>query len=229
MSLPGSSRSAASRCIQNGDSFVVLRHVSDYDEGVLRVRVAVPIVTVMTLIDTLSVPSISAEGRAGRLTSAGAAWGERIAADVASAQLTYRVKASGEGSVASTITAGKHTFVVDEPTALAGDDIAASPVEFALGALISCQVVVYRLYAQALGIQVDEISIASEADLDARRLFGISEDVRPGFSQVRLAITITGPETEERYQELRAAVDAHCPVLDLFENPTPVSVTVSKG
>jgi hypothetical protein len=46
---------------------------------------------------------------------------------------------------------------------------------------------------------------------------------------VRLAITLTGPETEERYQELRAAVDAHCPVLDLFVNPTPVAVTVSKG
>ena len=28
---------------------------------------------------------------------------------------------------------------------------------------------------------------------------------------------------EERYAELAAAVDAHCPVLDLFQNPVPVS------
>lgn len=183
----------------------------------------------MTLLDTHTVPSVSAAERADRLISAGAAWGARIAADTATAQLTYRVKASGEGSVASTISAGKHTFVVDEPTVLAGDDVAASPVEFALGALISCQVVVYRLYAQALGIQVDTITISSEADLDARRLLGISHAVRAGFSDVRLAITIAGPESEERYQELRATVDAHCPVLDLFENPTPVSITVTKG
>jgi Predicted redox protein, regulator of disulfide bond formation len=107
--------------------------------------------------------------------------------------------------------------------------VAASPVEYALGALLSCQVVVYRLYAQALGIQVDEIDIAAEGDLDARRLFGIEESVRPGFGAVRLAVTITGPESEERYQELRAAVDEHCPVLDLFRNPTPVTVTVAKG
>ena len=188
----------------------------------------------MTLIPTISqpavsIPAVSPDVRATRLLDAGSAWGDRIAANPASAQLTYRVRAAGEGSVATAVTAGNHTFVVDEPAALAGDDVAASPVEYALGALISCQVVVYRLYAQALGIRVDEITVDAEGDLDARRLFGIDETVRAGFTDVRLAITITGPESEERYQELREAVDAHCPVLDLFQNPTPVSVTVAKG
>jgi putative redox protein len=183
----------------------------------------------MTLLETASVPSATAAERAERLTAAGSAWGERIAADVTAAQLTYRVTATGEGSVASAITAGKHRFLVDEPAALAGDDLAASPVEYALGALISCQIVVYRLYAQALGIQVDDIDIRSEGDLDARRLFGIDESVRAGFSAVRLEIAITGPETDERYQQLREYVDAHCPVLDLFANPTPVTVTVTKA
>ena len=175
------------------------------------------------------VPLVTADERAQRLTSAGAAWGERITADASNAKLTYRVSGEGEGSVASVIRAGKLSFFVDEPSALAGDDIAASPVEVALGALISCQIVVYRLYAQALGIQVDDISVTAEADLDARRLFGIDETVRAGFTDVRLAITIAGPETDVRYQELREAVDAHCPVLDIFANPTPVSVTVAKA
>ncbi len=183
----------------------------------------------MTLIDTPSAPSTTAADRAARLTEAGTAWGERIAADRTAAHLTYKVKGVGEGAVYTAITAGKHSFGIDEPAALAGDDLAASPVEIALGALISCQVVVYRLYAHALGIQVDDISIAAEGDLDAARLFAIDETVRAGFTGVRLAITLTGPETDERYQELREAVDAHCPVLDLFVNPTPVAVTVSKG
>lgn len=184
----------------------------------------------MTLLDTLTdAPAAIASERATRLTKAGTAWGDRIAANRSSAHLTYTVSGVGEGSVLTTVTAGKHTFAIDEPAALAGDDLAASPVEIALGALISCQVVVYRLYAHALGIQVDEISVAAEGDLDAARLFGIDETVRAGFTGVRLAITITGPETIDRYQELRAAVDAHCPVLDLFANPTPVSVTVAKA
>jgi uncharacterized OsmC-like protein len=183
----------------------------------------------MTLLQNALVPSVTADERAERLVSAGSSWGERIAADVTAAHLTYRVSAHGEGAVASAITAGKHTFLVDEPAALAGDDVAASPVEFALGALISCQIVVYRLYAQALGIQVDDITIDSEGDLDARRLFGIDESVRAGFSEVRLSIAITGPETDARYQELREYVDAHCPVLDLFANATPVIVSVHKA
>ena len=183
----------------------------------------------MTLLDASPVTSVNANERATRLTRAGSAWGERIAADVTSGQLTYRVRGTGEGSVASSITAGKHSFRVDEPAALAGDDIAASPVEFALAALISCQVVVYRLYAHTLGIRVDEIDVKAEGDLDARRLFGIEESVRAGFTAVRLNVTITGPETDARYQELRAAVDAHCPVLDLFANPTPVTVSVAKA
>jgi len=85
------------------------------------------------------------------------------------------------------------THALDEPGALAGNDVAASPVEYALGALISRQIVVYRPYAQGLGIQVDDIRIDAEADLDARRLFGIDETVRAGFSDVRLIHHHHGP------------------------------------
>lgn len=167
--------------------------------------------------------------RARRLDEAGAAWGARIDADRTAAHLTYRVTGEGSGAVASSIRAGKHTFVVDEPAALAGDDAAASPVEFALGALISCQVVVFRLYANALGIPFDDIRITAEGDLDAARLFGLDESVRAGFGEIRLAVELTGPESQERYEELRAAVDAHCPVLDLFANATPVITSVTKA
>ncbi len=117
----------------------------------------------MTITDT-ALRTDSAADRAERLTAAGAAWNERIEADAANAQLTYRVRGSGEGAVATRISSGKHRFLVDEPAALAGDDVAASPVEYALGALISCQVVVYRLYAQALGIALDAVEIEAEDD-----------------------------------------------------------------
>lgn len=183
----------------------------------------------MTLLTAPSIPTATPADRAARLTEAGAAWGGRIAADTSAAQLSYRVQGVGEGSVATAIRAGKHEFVVDEPAALAGDDVAASPVEYALGALVSCQVVVYRLYAQALGIAIDEVSIDATGELDARTLFGIDGGPRAGFTSVSLDITITGPETEERYNELREAVDAHCPVLDLFANATPVTSSVTKG
>ncbi|WP_338025006.1 OsmC family protein [Brachybacterium vulturis] len=189
------------------------------------------IVDVMTITASIqsAVPEITVEDRAARLTDAGNAWAERIDANRSNAHLNYAVEGIGAGSVATTVRAGKHSFVVDEPAVLAGDDIGSSPVEYALGALVGCQVVVYRLYAQQLGIPFDDIVIRAEADLDAARLFGADESVRAGFSEVRLDIEISGPETNERYDELREAVDAHCPVLDIFQNPTPVKTTVIRA
>jgi uncharacterized OsmC-like protein len=172
---------------------------------------------------------ISADERADRLVAAGADWSDRIDADRDASRLTYRVEGVGSGAVATRVRAGRHEFVVDEPAALAGDDDAASPVEYALGALVGCQVVVYRLYAQVLGIQVDDIRIRAEGDLDAARLLGKDPEVRPGFSGIRLQVELTGPESAERYEQLRSAVDANCPVYDLFANPTPVTTVVTKG
>lgn len=178
----------------------------------------------MTLLQEqlAGIADVTPAERAQRLTDAGTAWNERIEADTANAQLTYRVSGRGIGSVATEIRAGKHRFLVDEPNGLAGDDVAASPVEYALGALISCQVV-YRLYAQALGLTIDEIEITAEGDLDVRKLFGIDESGRAGFHDVRVSVDITGPDSAEQYENLRAVVDAHCPVLDLFANPVPTS------
>ncbi|MFD5224680.1 OsmC family protein [Microbacterium sp. NPDC058342] len=179
----------------------------------------------MTILNEQTAPiaDVTADERAQRLADAGTTWNERIARDSANARLTYRVSGRGVGSVGTEIRAGKHRFLVDEPTALAGDDAAASPVEYALGALISCHVVVFRLYAQALGLTIDDIEISAEGDLDVRKLFGIDESGRAGFHDVRVKVDITGPNTAEEYDRLRTVVQEHCPVLDLFANPVPTS------
>ena len=66
----------------------------------------------MTLLDTPTIPDVSAEDRALRLLEAGTSWNDRIAAKPASALLTYRVRGTGEGAVATRLTAGKHEFLL---------------------------------------------------------------------------------------------------------------------
>ncbi|MCW2757583.1 MAG: osmotically inducible protein OsmC, partial [Nocardioidaceae bacterium] len=151
-----------------------------------------------------------------------AAWKQ----DEANAHALFSASGSSRGTVATDVRAGRHTFVVDEPESLGGEDEAPNPVEYALAGLIGCQVVVYRFWAAKLGIAVDDIDVKAEGDLDVRGFFGLKDGVRSGFSQVRLDVTLTGPEPE-RYEELRAAVDAHCPVIDLFANPTDISSTLT--
>ncbi|KQU61512.1 osmotically inducible protein OsmC [Rhodococcus sp. Leaf278] len=151
-----------------------------------------------------------------------AATDDAVQADAKNAQVVFRGSATAHDAVASTITLGKFSVEVDEPPALGGENKAANPVEYYLASLLSCQVVTYRVWAEKLGIVVDDIKAKAEGDLDVRGFFGFDENVRPGFGEVRVVVTITGPESRERYEELQKAADDHCPVLDLTRNPTPI-------
>ncbi|AEA25071.1 OsmC family protein [Pseudonocardia dioxanivorans] len=150
--------------------------------------------------------------------------GEKFSAQPERATVRFRASGVGGDGVRSDIRIGRHELVVDEPPALAGQDAGPSPVETALAALLSCQVVTYRLWAAKLGIPLDDVSVDVEGAIDLRRFYGIDDSGRAGFGDVRLVVTLSGPAGEERYRELAAAVDEHCPVLDLFRNPTPVTV-----
>ena len=152
---------------------------------------------------------------------------EAIGSDAANAQAAFSVEGTLVGVTEVDIRTGAHSFKVDEPPALGGADVAANPVQYALASLGSCQAITYQFWAEQLGIGFDTLSVRVEGDLDIRGFFGFDDGVRPGFSALRLEVTVTGPESPERYQDLAAAVDRHCPVLDLFANPVPVTRTLA--
>lgn len=155
-----------------------------------------------------------------------AATNDAIAAKAANAKVQFRASADAHDAVASTVSLGKYRIEVDEPPALGGENKAPNPVEYYLASLVSCQIVTMRFWAEKLGIEVDEISARAEGDMDVRGFFGFDDAVRAGFGEVRVVVTVTGPETPERYRELQEAVDAHCPVLDLTRNPTNVTTVL---
>ncbi|MBO1751404.1 OsmC family protein [Actinotalea sp. BY-33] len=152
-----------------------------------------------------------------------------VGEDPTRAAVQFSASGTATGSVATDVRTRQHTFVVDEPASLGGDDSATNPVEYALGALIGCQVVTYRFWATRLGIQLEDVQIEAVGDLDVRGFFGLEEGVRPGFGEIRLDVRLTGPESAERYAELHRAVDEHCPVLDLFTGTTPVTTRVTSA
>lgn len=148
---------------------------------------------------------------------------DAVARDATQAQALFRATGDGGDGVLSHIRIGDHQVLVDEPPALGGENAAPNPVEVAIASLLSCQVVTYRFWAAKLGVPLDEVHVEVEGDLDVRGFFGLDADVRPGFGAVGLVVDLRGPASDEDYQRLRDEVDAHCPVLDLFRNPTPVS------
>ncbi len=125
------------------------------------------------------------------------------------------------------VRSGTHEFTIDEPPALAGTNLAASPVEHLLASLGSCNAITYQLWAAKLGITVDTIEITLEGDLDVQGFFGLNPDVRAGFQSIDMAVKLTGPETDERYAHLTKLVNEHCPVFDNLTVGVPVRTTVS--
>ncbi len=125
------------------------------------------------------------------------------------------------------VRSGVHEFTIDEPPALAGTNLGASPVEHLLASLGSCQVITYQLWAAKLGITVDTIEVTIAGDLDVHGFFGLNPDVRAGFQSIDVTVSLTGPETDERYAHLTKLVNEHCPVLDVLTVGVPVQSTYS--
>lgn len=110
-----------------------------------------------------------------------------------------------------------------------GDGAGPTPGDGLLAALGACQAQVYRFWSEKLGIGFDALRVEVRGDIDVRRLFGADEVVRPGFSKVEIDVHISGPESPSRYEELRRAVNEHCPMLDVVSNPVAVSTAVHVG
>lgn len=149
-----------------------------------------------------------------------------ISADAGKAAVTMRAGSKLAGLFEVRVRTANHEFVVDEPPAIGGGDAGPSPVELTLAALGSCQAITYRLWAEKLGIVFDHLQVEVESDLDVRGFFGIGEHRRPGMDRVRVRVAIAGPESAARYEELRAAVDRHCPVLDMLRNRVEVTTAI---
>jgi len=147
---------------------------------------------------------------------------EAIAADVSAAAVSFDADTTLVGVTEVDVTTGTHTFKVDEPEVLGGTDLAANPVQLVLASLGACQAITYQVWAAKLGIALEGIEARVEGDLDLRGFFGLDDAIRPGFTAIRVFVTLRGPEPQERYDGLVGAVNRHCPVLDIVSNPVPV-------
>jgi len=69
--------------------------------------------------------------------------------------------------------------------------------------------------------------IGYEGELDLRGFFGAAEGIRPGFLSIEGSVSFDSPAPAEDLQRLKSVVDAHCPMLDLFNNATPVQIAIA--
>jgi uncharacterized OsmC-like protein len=102
-----------------------------------------------------------------------------------------------------------------------GEDSGPSPVELVLAALGACQEVVYGVHARLLGIPLESVTVAVEAEIDLRGFFGAAE-VPVGFRRVTYTADIRSSASPEQIARLVEVADAHCPVSAILREPVPV-------
>lgn len=143
-----------------------------------------------------------------------------------SARASFRSSSRLQSGFRSEVSIRQHALVVDEPTALGGSDSGPNPIEMLLAALGACQEITYRAYATAMHIPLDSVSVRLTGDIDLRGFFGVNDAIRAGFQQIHGEVHITSSASATELARLKAAVDSHCPVLDMLSTPVPVTLAL---
>jgi uncharacterized OsmC-like protein len=115
----------------------------------------------------------------------------------------------------------------DEPPVLLGRNAGPNAVEAVLHALASCLAVGFVYNAAAQGVQVDGLEFDLEGDIDLHGFLGLSEQIRPGYQNIRVSYRVKSDAPREKLEELCEYVQKTSPVLDIIRNPIPVSVTLA--
>ena len=80
-------------------------------------------------------------------------------------------------------------------------------------------------HAAVRGIKLDEVESKLEGDLDLRGFFAISDEVRPGYEEIRVKFKVkTDLENLETLKELIRL----SPVYDVVSNGTNVDVQIER-
>ena len=143
-----------------------------------------------------------------------------------SAKVVFRAVSSSDTEGFTTSSKVRDfSLPLDEPLELGGQDTGPNPVEAVLAALGGCQAIVYRAYAAALGLRLDNVSVETKGYLDLRGFLNLS-DVGAGFERVSYTTRIESPEPPEKLRQLARLVEEHCPVLDTLRSPVEVTGTL---
>ncbi len=112
----------------------------------------------------------------------------------------------------------------DEPSVLLGMNAGPNAVESVLQALASCLTVGFVYNAAAQGIGVKSLEFDLEGELDLQAFLGITEGVRPGYSEIRIKYRTECDAPAEKVDQLWSHVEKTSPVLDIVRNPVPVVI-----
>ncbi len=115
---------------------------------------------------------------------------------------------------------GPWTLVADMTEKYGGTNTAPNPGVLGRAALGSCLVICYAAWAARLGVPIDSLEVEVQADYDVRGELGVSDEVRPGYSEIRYIVTVSSPASAEEVERCLDIADRHSAWHDTIANAT---------
>jgi len=119
------------------------------------------------------------------------------------------------------------SIAAGEPAVLLGVDTGPNPAEALLHALAACLTTTLVYVAAARKIDLTEVESTLEGDMDVRGCLGLTDEVRNGFTNIRVRFRISGDAPQEKLQEIVQRAQARSAVFDMVSNGVPVQVEAS--
>jgi uncharacterized OsmC-like protein len=120
-------------------------------------------------------------------------------------------------------------FDADHPAVLVGADEGPTPVEFLLHALASCLTAGIANIAAARGVTLDEVESTVTGDIDLSGLLGLDDEVRNGYSGLKVSFKVRGDASREKLAEIVEQSRRRSAVFDVITNQVPVQIEVQAG
>jgi uncharacterized OsmC-like protein len=104
---------------------------------------------------------------------------------------------------------------IDEPQARGGTNMAPSPTETALAALVGCTNVIAHKIAHKYSVEFQAMEVDLEALFD-RRGVTLAEEIDVPFPEIKLTISVTTDASEAQIETIKTELAMYCPVAKLF-------------
>jgi uncharacterized OsmC-like protein len=131
-------------------------------------------------------------------------------------QNTARTRVRLRLGLACDVEEGSWTFSAGMSEKSGGTNAGPNPGVLGRAALGTCLALGYAMWAARLDVPIDDLTVDVEADYDARGELGVSDEIPPGYLQVRYHVRIASPAPADAVQRLIETADKYSPYRDVF-------------
>src|SRR6056297_681882 len=140
---------------------------------------------------------------------------------------TMKVSGSMKQGFATRIDCS-HPFVIDQPSAMGGNDEGPNPLEVFLSTLPACICAIGRIISNQKKLGVRAIEASIEADIDKDFLLGKTETGRSGFTEMRVTVDVDADMSSEEKKAFLAEIQKRCPIADNIANQSVIKAEIKE-